>query len=50
MTVSEEILAGTDTMSSYITPQAAPVAEMNLLDLCMQGGWLMIPLDRKSVV
>lgn len=50
MTVSEEILAGTDTMSTYVTQPASPAAEMNLLDMCMQGGWLMIPLLALSIV
>lgn len=51
MIVSEEILAGSDSLTNAATTMTPPpVAEMKLLDLCMQGGWLMIPLVALSIV
>lgn len=46
----------TDTVMSDVTaigPDVAvsePVAEMSLLDMCLRGGWLMIPLVLLSIV
>lgn len=50
MTISEEILASGDTMQAAAAAAGKPVTEMNILDLCMQGGWLMIPLIALSLV
>ncbi len=51
MTLTDGIMIQADSITQAATPATAtPVpAEMNLLDMCMQGGWLMIPLLALSV-
>lgn len=41
-----------DTMSGEVavTDVTAPVAQLSLWDMCLQGGWLMIPLLLLSIV
>ncbi|MDE5608366.1 MAG: MotA/TolQ/ExbB proton channel family protein [Muribaculaceae bacterium] len=45
---------GVATMTADITSAAGqaaePVAEMSVFDMCLQGGWLMIPLLLLSIV
>ena len=50
MTITEEMLASGDTLQVATDAAGRTVTEMNLLDLCMQGGWLMLPLLALSVV
>lgn len=52
MTLIDDIMIPADTIVDTTDPTAVtpPAPDMNLLDMCMQGGWLMIPLLALSVV
>jgi len=50
MVLNYEISTGADPIAGMPVDVAVPPAEMNLLDMCMQGGWLMIPLLALSLV
>ncbi|MDE6450554.1 MAG: MotA/TolQ/ExbB proton channel family protein [Muribaculaceae bacterium] len=52
MTMIDNTLTPADTLveTATLNPIQPAPAEMNLLDMCLQGGWLMIPLLLLSVM